>query len=77
MITNIDVSIDELEIIVDALEVEYQSWEHNLGGDDEDSYDRLEYEKSKALMIKLDKQLIQLRLLKQKMEHDNECTKFI
>lgn len=68
MITKIDVSVDELEIIVDALEVEYQSWEMNLGGDDEDSSDRLEYEKSKALMIRLDKQLIELRLLQQKLE---------
>lgn len=68
MITKIDVSVDELEIIVDALEVEYQSWEMNLGGDDEDSSDRLEYEKSKALMIRLDKKLIELRLLQQKLE---------
>lgn len=68
MITKIDVSVDELEIIVDALEVEYQSWEMNLGGEDEDSSDRLEYEKSKALMIRLDKKLIELRLLQQKLE---------
>ena len=59
MLSKIEVSIDQLEIIVDALETEYQSWEQNLGGDDEDSYDRLQYETSKALMIKLDKQLIQ------------------
>ena len=65
MNVKIEVSVDELEIIVDALETEYQSWEQNLG-DDEDSYDRLQYETSKALMIKLDKQLIQLRLLEQK-----------
>ena len=66
MLIKLEVSVDQLEIIVDALETEYQSWEQNLGGDDEDSYDRLQYETSKALMIKLDKQLIQLRLLEQK-----------
>ena len=66
MLSKIEVSIDQLEVIVDALETEYQSWEQNLGGDDEDSYDRLQYETSRALMIKLDKQLIQLRLLEQK-----------
>jgi len=77
MIVKIDVSIDQLEIIVDALETEYQSWEQNLGGDDEDSYDRLQYEMSKTLMIKLDKQLIQLRLLEQKKEYDNDMCKFV
>ena len=66
MIVKIDVSLYELEIIVDALETEYQSWEQNLGGNDEDVYDRLQYNMSKSLMIKLDKQLIQLKLLEQK-----------
>jgi hypothetical protein len=77
MLIKLEVSIDQLEIIVDALETEYQSWEQNLGGDDEDSYDRLQYEMSKALMIKLDKQLIQLRLLEQKKEYDNDMCKFV
>jgi len=61
MTVKIEVTVDELEVIVDALEVEYITWKECLGHDDEDPYDRFEYEKTKAIMMKLDKQLLQLK----------------
>ena len=61
MTVKIEVTVDELEVIVDALEVEYNTWREYLGQADEDPYDRLEYEKTRAVMIRLDEQLLQLK----------------
>ena len=57
----IEVTIDELEVIVDALEVEHDTWREYIGQADEDPYDRFECEKTEALMTRLDKKLLQLK----------------
>ena len=61
MTVKIEVTVDELEVILDALETEYNTWKECLGHDDEDPYDRLEYEKTRAVMVRLDEQLLQLK----------------
>jgi hypothetical protein len=61
MTVKIEVTVDELEVIMDALEMEYNTWKECLGGADEDPYDRLEYEKTRAVMIRLDEQLLKLK----------------
>ena len=61
MTVKIEVTVDELEIIMDALELEYNTWKECLGHADEDPYDRLEYEKTRAVMVRLDEQLLQLK----------------
>ena len=61
MTVKIEVTVDELEVIVDALEVEHNTWREYLGQADEDPYDRFEYEKTEVLMTRLDKKLLQLK----------------
>mgnify|MGYP003124308871 FL=1 len=63
----LQITLDELEILVDSLDSELHMQESFIGDKEEDEYDRKLYEETKALINKLDK-----RLLKEKeKKNDN------
>jgi hypothetical protein len=62
----LELTLKELDILVDSLDSELQIQESFIGDKDEDEYDRKLYEETKALMDKLDQ-----RLLKEK-ENKND-----
>jgi len=56
---NLELTLKELDILVDSLDSELQIQESFIGDKDEDEYDRQLYEETKALMDKLDQRLLQ------------------
>ena len=54
----LQITLDELEILVDSLDSELHMQESFIGDKEEDEYDRKLYEETKALMNKLDKRLL-------------------
>jgi|DEB0MinimDraft_4_1074332.scaffolds.fasta_scaffold144121_2 hypothetical protein len=62
----LEITLDELDILVDSLDSELQIQESFIGDKDEDEYDRKLYEETKALMDKLDQ-----RLLKEKEKNND------
>ena len=63
----LEITLDELDILVDSLDSELQIQESFIGDKDEDEYDRKLYEETKALMDKLDQ-----RLLKEKEKNNDK-----
>lgn len=55
----LELTLKELDILVDSLDSELQIQESFIGDKDEDEYDRQLYEETKALMDKLDQRLLQ------------------
>ena len=55
----LELTIDELDILVDSMDSELILQETFIGDKDEDEYDRKLYEETKALMDKLDQRLLQ------------------
>ena len=55
---NLELTLKELDILVDSLDSELQIQESFIGDKDEDEYDRQLYEETKALMDKLDQRLL-------------------
>jgi len=67
MIIKLELTLKELDILVDSMDEELKIQESFIGDKDEDEYDRKLYEETKALMDKLDQ-----RLLKEKeKKNDN------
>ena len=68
MTIKLEITLDELDILVDSLDSELQIQESFIGDKDkdEDEYDRKLYEETKALMDKLDQ-----RLLKEKEKNND------
>ena len=66
MTIKLELTLNELDILVDSLDSELHIQESFVGDKDEDEYDRKLYEETKQLMDKLDQ-----RLLKEK-EKNNE-----
>ena len=67
MTIKLELTLNELDILVDSLDSELHIQESFVGDKDEDEYDRKLYEETKALMDKLDQ-----RLLKEKeKKNDN------
>jgi len=63
----LELTLKELDILVDSMDEELKIQESFIGDKDEDEYDRKLYEETKALINKLDK-----RLLKEKeKKNDN------
>ena len=63
----LELTLKELDILVDSMDEELKIQESFIGDKDEDEYDRKLYEETKALMDKLDQ-----RLLKEKeKKNDN------
>ena len=62
----LQITLDELEILVDSLDSELHMQESFIGDKEEDEYDRKLYEETKALINKLDK-----RLLKEKEKNND------
>ena len=58
MTIKLEITLDELDILVDSLDSELQIQESFIGDKDEDEYDRKLYEETKALMDKLDQRLL-------------------
>ena len=54
----LQITLDELEILVDSLDSELHMQESFIGDKEEDEYDRKLYEETKALINKLDKKLL-------------------
>ena len=54
----LEITLDELEILVDSLDSELHMQESFIGDKEEDEYDRKLYEETKALINKLDKRLL-------------------
>tara|TARA_A100000172_G_scaffold31273_1_gene18619 strand:- start:465 stop:701 length:237 start_codon:yes stop_codon:yes gene_type:complete len=54
----LQITLDELEILVDSLDSELHMQESFIGDKEEDEYDRKLYEETKALINKLDKRLL-------------------
>jgi len=64
----LELTLKELDILVDSMDEELKIQESFIGDKDEDEYDRKLYEETKALMDKLDQ-----RLLKEKeKKNDNK-----
>lgn len=55
----LELTLKELDILVDSLDSELQIQESFIDDKDEDEYDRQLYEETKALMDKLDQRLLQ------------------
>ena len=55
---NLELTLKELDILVDSLDSELQIQESFIGDKDEDEYDRKLYEETKELMDKLDQRLL-------------------
>jgi hypothetical protein len=67
MTIKLELTLKELDILVDSMDEELKIQESFIGDKDEDEYDRKLYEETKALMDKLDQ-----RLLKEKeKKNDN------
>ena len=66
MTIKLELTIDELDILVDSMDSELILQETFIGDKDEDEYDRKLYEETKALMDKLDQ-----RLLKEKEKNND------
>ena len=67
MTIKLELTLNELDILVDSLDSELHILESFIGDKEEDEYDRKLYEETKALMDKLDQ-----RLLKEKeKKNDN------
>ena len=66
MTIKLELTIDELDILVDSMDAELILQESFIGDKDEDAYDRKLYEETKALMDKLDQ-----RLLKEKEKNND------
>ena len=62
----LELTIDELDILVTSMDEELRIQESFIGDKDEDEYDRKLYEETKALMDKLDQ-----RLLKEKEKNND------
>ena len=54
----LELTLRELDILVDSLDSELQIQESFIGDKDEDEYDRKLYEETKELMDKLDQRLL-------------------
>jgi len=59
MTIKLEITLNELDILVDSLDSELHIQESFIGDKDEDEYDRKLYEETKQLMDKLDKRLLQ------------------
>ena len=67
MTIKLELTLKELDILVDSMDEELRIQESFIGDKEEDEYDRKLYEETKLLMDKLDK-----RLLKEKeKKNDN------
>jgi hypothetical protein len=58
MTIKLEITLNELEVLVDSLDSELHIQESFIGDKHEDEYDRKLYEETKALMNKLDKRLL-------------------
>ena len=58
MTIKLELTLNELEILVDSLDSELHMQESFIGDKEEDEYDRKLYEETKALINKLDKRLL-------------------
>ena len=58
MTIKLEITLNELEVLVDSLDSELHIQESFIGDKYEDAYDRKLYEETKALMNKLDKRLL-------------------
>ena len=67
MTIKLELTLNELDILVDSLDSELHIQESFVGDKDEDEYDRKLYEETKLLMDKLDK-----RLLKEKEKKNDD-----
>jgi len=59
MTIKLELTLNELDILVDSLDSELHIQESFIGDKDEDEYDRKLYEETKQLMDKLDQRLLQ------------------
>ena len=59
MTIKLELTLNELDILVDSMDSELILQETFIGDKDEDEYDRKLYEETKALMDKLDQRLLQ------------------
>jgi len=59
MTIKLEITLNELDILVDSLDSELHIQESFIGDKDEDEYDRKLYEETKQLMDKLDQRLLQ------------------
>jgi len=66
MTIKLEITLNELDILVDSLDSELHIQESFIGDKDEDGYDRKLYEETKQLMDKLDQ-----RLLKEKEKNND------
>jgi|TARA_B100000497_G_C7632148_1_gene379940 hypothetical protein len=66
MTIKLELTLNELDILVDSLDSELHIQESFVGDKDEDEYDRKLYEETKQLMDKLDQ-----RLLKEKEKNND------
>jgi len=66
MTIKLEITLNELDILVDSLDSELHIQESFIGDKDEDEYDRKLYEETKQLMDKLDQ-----RLLKEKEKNND------
>jgi len=55
----LELTLKELDILVDSMDEELKIQESFIGDKDEDEYDRKLYEETKQLMDKLDQRLLQ------------------
>jgi len=58
MTIKLELTLKELDILVDSMDSELQIQESFIDDKDEDEYDRKLYEETKALMDKLDQRLL-------------------
>jgi len=58
MTIKLELTLKELDILVDSMDEELKIQESFIGDKDEDEYDRKLYEETKALMDKLDQRLL-------------------
>ena len=61
MTIKLELTLNELDILVDSMDSELILQETFIGDKDEDEYDRKLYEETKALMDKLDQRLLKER----------------
>ena len=67
MTIKLELTLKELDILVDSMDEELKIQESFIGDKDEDEYDKKLYEETKALMDKLDQ-----RLLKEKEKNNDK-----
>ena len=58
MTIKLELTLKELDILVDSMDEELKIQESFIGDKDEDEYDKKLYEETKALMDKLDQRLL-------------------